>query len=333
MGENKQQKQSVADKAIPAMDIYIQRGIRWLVKKIAGSPTVSQAVASMDDGIAQILYQIIPAVASGGIGMIHDSWFKTPERADLFRNSLNEFVKYALDEMKQLNDPNHVPTDPEEAAAKAHAKAEDEKLLMDKGGFVHLPDCTDLKLKFKKEDLHEITWKQAIEQDRQGAACCVRRLDQLKVEKSAPSRSRSNKAKLSPADVIGGAPHDIQREIGQWLLSMDDAMRQEALTMLMDLDDEMELQFIVAMPREIRLACLPALREKAIAQKKAGQDAYESLKRGAAKAVAIVRSGARKVTQPIKEFDASLADEAARLKVESDKPMSQGKWYEWLLPF
>lgn len=314
--------------ALGALSIYIQRGVRWLVGRMAAHPAVAKLLSDMDDDAAQLIYDFLPGLAGLGISRVKDEWFATPERADMVREMINEFVKKSLDELHKANDPNYDLRDPEKVAAEAKKQVEETKLVMDKTGHFHLDDCLELKRNFKKNETHAVAWKDVVEQGKLAADCCFKRASQAfeKQQEATASPKRPNKKVLSAADVIGMADAETRKKLNDWLGGLNATDAAKVREYLVELDDEFELTGLLAIDEKHRLEWMGLLKEKSARRlvSTVGELVSGGGKTGlrvAKTLVAGVAAGANNVLTAAGQLDSSFAAEAARLEAEAKKPV------------
>jgi len=324
----------VAGTAASVAEPYIERLIIKLVHHFADSRPVTAMLRDLSPDTAQLIYSALPGAVGLAISRIPNSAFKTPERAHFVRSMINEASKNIGEVVLQKAGAAPTPEEGAKAVDDAFKKVEEQKLVLDALGLVHLPDCVRLG-QLKPFQRKNVSFKAAIDQGLKAAPCCFPGIEAELKKQAAPPSKKERRKNPSALDIIGGMSSQDRAAFMAWLKTLTREQRGLAIEGLRWLDSDEEFVGFMAMEPQMRLEMLPLLQERIIE----GRKVRDAVKKFLGLVGALVKAGFGKAADAAKlcwrkywEFDAGLAAaveaEIKRFKTPRPKP----KWLRMFLP-
>lgn len=309
------------------------RGVDAMLREL--SPTVRAATKFLPMGAGYLMAKL-PA-----------AYFKSPEVAHFVQDIVVEASRHIDKIVQAKGSPDQVtPTELNDALKKGYEAAAQKKYVVDPTRTFHAPSCVNLshfrRQPFQKKgdqqppppqnNLAEVTFKEAMEQDLKPCLHCLKRIQADLKPAEAP---KADKKPRSPLDILGSfKDEELRKQFAVWYKGLTTEQRAEANQGLQELDSEAEFMGFMALD--------PALRMEAIGLLKTRNASHavgnflnilgSAIKAGSKETLEVLK----KAWAGYKKFDDSLAPLVVKLQADLKKPRDEKSGWDWLkmfLPF
>lgn len=278
-----------------------------LVSQLSGVPAIQRLVESLGGSV-----DALPNIAAAlGRKLMGNEILGSDALGDFVRETIVRSAQAAKDAVRtaQGRDAEHVAV--AKAVTAAAKEVAERKLVLDRFGHVHDPDC-DL---VQGQNFPTVTFLEAARRQLSIRECCRKTVTAAATVKVHSARG----VRRSPMDVIGGMSERDQRDLMLWLATLPEDDRWTAVAALPELDTEGEFVALLAAIRtspEAALFFLPLLKEKA-EQSANLKQFLADMREGASEAAKAVAGFVKAAVVGVSKADTSLAPVAVQLREET----------------